>query len=93
MNTIDEYEKQILSKININGTSYIMPKTNPEKQYFAIAVCQHVDYLVNPSIIKKNEVLIQNLVETITSKIHRDDELFQLCISKLNQLKKDCYNL
>jgi hypothetical protein len=70
-----------------------MPKSHPEKEYFAMAVSQHVDYLVNPSIIKKNEVLIKNLVETIISKLHRDDELFQLCISKLNQLKKDCYNL
>ena len=62
VDTYDEYEKQILNQININGTSYMMPKTQPEKESFAVAVSQHVDYLANPSIMKKNEILVQNLV-------------------------------
>lgn len=36
--TYDDYQLQILSKININGTSYILPKTQKEKENFAVGV-------------------------------------------------------
>jgi len=53
-----------------------MPQSSSEKDQFASAVSKNIDYLVNPAIVKKNESIVNDLINSVMSKLNRDSELF-----------------
>ena len=68
-------------------------ETKPGTEEWKNFTIQCFDYISNPAILKKNDMIPYRLVHNYIPLLINDEDLFKEIIEKLNQLKMESYGI